>query len=106
MVAKNDVTGDSIRSKAPSEAYRNNYDLIFGKKEKDWKEWYVNEGYTVDGEVSKEVCEAIKKHMPLCLDKFGTEITSKTCNRIVDGYEVRGEISEGTFFLQMYRDHK
>ncbi len=29
--AKNDVTGDSIQTKASSESYRNNYDLIFRK---------------------------------------------------------------------------
>ena len=34
MAAKNDVTGDSIRSKASSKAYRDNYDKIFGKKKK------------------------------------------------------------------------
>lgn len=31
MVAKNDVTGDSIQSKAPNESYLNNFDLIFRK---------------------------------------------------------------------------
>ncbi len=29
MVAKNDVTGDSIQTKNTSNAYRNNYDMIF-----------------------------------------------------------------------------
>lgn len=33
MTAKNDITGDSLVSRA-SEAYRNNYDAIFGKKDK------------------------------------------------------------------------
>lgn len=32
MAAKNDITGDSIQTRGISEAYRNNYDLIFGKK--------------------------------------------------------------------------
>lgn len=32
MTAKNDITGDSIRTKGVTEAYLNNYDLIFGKK--------------------------------------------------------------------------
>jgi len=31
--AKNDITGDSIRTKT-SRAYRQNYDAIFGKKDK------------------------------------------------------------------------
>ena len=34
MVAKNDITGDSIQTKGVSDTYRNNYDLIFGKKMK------------------------------------------------------------------------
>ena len=33
MAAKNDITGDSLVSRT-SEAYRNNYDTIFGKKGK------------------------------------------------------------------------
>lgn len=33
MTAKNDITGDSIRSKDSSDAYRDNYDKIFRKKE-------------------------------------------------------------------------
>lgn len=35
MATKNDVTGDSIRSKSSSKAYRDNYDRIFRKKKKD-----------------------------------------------------------------------
>ena len=34
MAAKNDITGDSIQTRGISDAYRNNYDLIFGKKKK------------------------------------------------------------------------
>ena len=29
----NDVTGDAIKSRSSSDSYRNNYDLIFGKKQ-------------------------------------------------------------------------
>lgn len=32
MAATNDITGDAIATKAASEAYRANYDAIFGKK--------------------------------------------------------------------------
>ena len=32
MVAKNDITGDSIMTKTVSSFYRDNYDRIFGKK--------------------------------------------------------------------------
>ena len=31
MTTKNDVTGDSLITKAPTDAYRNNYDAIFKK---------------------------------------------------------------------------
>ena len=34
MAAKNDITGDSIQTRGVSDSYRNNYDLIFGKKKK------------------------------------------------------------------------
>jgi hypothetical protein len=32
MSTKNDITGDSLVSKASTESYRNNFDNIFGKK--------------------------------------------------------------------------
>ena len=34
MAAKNDITGDSIQTRTVTDTYRNNYDLIFGKKKK------------------------------------------------------------------------
>ncbi len=34
MTTKNDITGDSIQSKASGDAYRNGYDAIWGKKGK------------------------------------------------------------------------
>lgn len=34
MTAKNDITGDLIKSKTSSETYRDNWERIFGKKEK------------------------------------------------------------------------
>ena len=37
MTAKNDVTGDSIRSRTANKAYRDNYDKIFRKKKKKSK---------------------------------------------------------------------
>lgn len=33
MTAKNDVTGDSIMTKGSSQAYRDNWERIFGKKD-------------------------------------------------------------------------
>lgn len=38
MVAKNDVTGDNIQSKVNSQAYKDNWDLIFGKNKKQPKD--------------------------------------------------------------------
>lgn len=35
MVAKNDITGDSIQTRATSDRYRDNYDLIFKKGQED-----------------------------------------------------------------------
>jgi hypothetical protein len=35
MAAKNDITGDSIQTRTITDTYRNNYDLIFGKKKND-----------------------------------------------------------------------
>lgn len=34
MAAKNDITGDSIRTKGTSKKYLDNYDKIFGKNQK------------------------------------------------------------------------
>jgi hypothetical protein len=38
VAAKNDVTGDMLISRLPSEAYKNNYDLIFRRKGNPEKE--------------------------------------------------------------------
>ena len=32
MTAKNDITGDALVSKTPTDAYRDGWDAIFGKK--------------------------------------------------------------------------
>jgi hypothetical protein len=37
MATKNEITGDSIKSKGPSKAYSDNWESIFGKKKKDEK---------------------------------------------------------------------
>ena len=38
MAAINEITGDAIQTKTNSDAYRNNYDLIFGRKKDSTKE--------------------------------------------------------------------
>lgn len=35
MATKNDITGDTIISKQPSESYRDGWDRIFGKKKQE-----------------------------------------------------------------------
>lgn len=35
MSSTNDITGDEIKSKLNSDAYRDNYDAIFGKRKND-----------------------------------------------------------------------
>jgi len=37
MAARNDVTGDPIQTRPSSQAYRDNWDAIFGKKKEDKK---------------------------------------------------------------------
>jgi len=40
-VTKNDITGDKIKTKPPSELYRHNWEIIFGNKKikKEIKKW-------------------------------------------------------------------
>ncbi len=33
MTARNDITGDAIQTKGPSDAYRDGWERIFGKKQ-------------------------------------------------------------------------
>ena len=39
MATKNDITGDSIQTKGTSKDYRDNYDIIFRKKDEDIPFW-------------------------------------------------------------------
>ena len=42
MVAKNDITGDSIQTKVGSETFKDNHETIFGKKPiKDNTEYFA-----------------------------------------------------------------
>ena len=60
MVAKNDITGDSIQSRTNSKAFDDNYDLIFRKKKKTEEEKFdeqvimKNEYYDLDSEGGTE----------------------------------------------------
>lgn len=38
MTSKNDITNDSLITKAPTDAYRANYDAIFKSKKQELKE--------------------------------------------------------------------
>ena len=45
MVAKNDVTGDALRSKAPTKEYADGWDRIFGKKQPEmWQHFCKHNG--------------------------------------------------------------
>lgn len=44
-MSTNDVTGDALRTRAPSKAYDDGYDRIFGKKEKQVERDIVDELY-------------------------------------------------------------
>lgn len=53
MVAKNDITGDSIQTKSVTDTYRDNYDIIFNKNRKTDAEKFddavmKNEYYDLD----------------------------------------------------------
>lgn len=41
MTTTNDITGDKIRSRAPSDKFRENFDSIFGRK---YKATYTKDG--------------------------------------------------------------
>jgi len=57
MSTKNDITGDSLVSKASNEAYRNNFDNIFGKKkEQQTVNEYDDEHDHEDGEWTCDHC--------------------------------------------------
>lgn len=51
MATRNDITGDSIQTKTSSQAYRDNWDAIFGKKKQITEE--VLDTYNDERLVSK-----------------------------------------------------
>ena len=53
MVARNDITGDAIQTRRVSDAYRDNYDLIFGKKKNKAVDSGVLDAYNEERLVSK-----------------------------------------------------
>lgn len=47
MATRNDITGDALISKASTDSYRDNYDRIFGKKNKELvDDTFIDEGTT------------------------------------------------------------
>ena len=58
MVAKNDVTGDSIQTKNTSDAYRDNYDRIFRKDKR------AEEDAIIEDEEFKRLEEQQKTGLP------------------------------------------
>jgi hypothetical protein len=59
MATHNDITGDALITKASNDNYRNNYDLIFGKK----KPKEIDSCLMCDGKGTKEFfCSACNPH--------------------------------------------
>jgi hypothetical protein len=54
MVAKNNITGDDLRTKPSTDAYRDNYDRIFGKKKKTDPDPEPEDTYPLPSEDVKE----------------------------------------------------
>lgn len=45
-MSKNDITGDNLTSKAPSKAYDDGWDRIFGKKKAELDSEFAHPAYT------------------------------------------------------------
>lgn len=60
-IAKNDVTGDKIKTGYNSDAYRDNWDRIFNKTEIEEDPWYVLE-YNVGVDPSKIFDKALNQN--------------------------------------------
>lgn len=87
-MSKNDITGDALVSKAATQAYRDNYDLIFRKDETPSDEQLQQFGYAPGDYYFKcarcKSCENIgDKHALMCKD----------C--AITLFKVRNEISQG-----------
>jgi hypothetical protein len=54
MTARNDITGDSIATKGTTDAYRDNYDRIFGKKLEEVAERVATAFVKVAGDLPQE----------------------------------------------------
>jgi hypothetical protein len=50
MTTKNDITGDSIKSKINNKKYRDNWDIIFNNKQKTEKKESERNSTVKDGE--------------------------------------------------------
>jgi hypothetical protein len=45
VVAKNDITGDSLKSRPATKKYADNWDRIFGKKDTMWEHYCKHNGH-------------------------------------------------------------
>lgn len=53
MASKNDITGDEIKSKSTTKQYEDNWERIFGKKDK--KQENYTDGYPNDQQFNKKL---------------------------------------------------
>lgn len=62
MTTKNDITGDSIRSRSSSQLYRDNWDRIFGKKDSLFKDVVHGTESHVSTDDSDEATDGSQDH--------------------------------------------
>lgn len=55
MVAKNDITGDEIKSKSSTSDYEDGWDRIFGKKDKNYTDGFPNDKQFKESTVPEKI---------------------------------------------------
>lgn len=63
MASRNDVTGDTIRTKGTSKAYQDNYDRIFGKKKSTKPTPIATDEHVISGYL-KDALALMKQEAP------------------------------------------
>lgn len=59
MTARNDITGDMIQTKGSTDAYRDGWDRIFGKKNKSWTSVVQENGDELIIEIPQEALDEL-----------------------------------------------
>jgi len=77
MAAKNNITGDEIKSKALSPKGRENWDKIFAKKPAT--EWAEMKKITILDDDGFRYGDGVSVHTPISHSEFSKRITECTC---------------------------